>query len=122
MNDNDWKALGIAIFIAILLLRGVIRAIRGRSRNQMDRINQAAERVLKEQQQAARNPGRASTPLTQPKTAFGSTAKAKPRPTRAAATAQKPRTPSAALANVRTPAVVRTGLSGGKEPVIQRRR
>jgi hypothetical protein len=59
----------------------------------------------------------------QRKNAIGTAAKPKARPVRSTAAAKKPQSASAALlAQTRSPAVVRRGLFGGKEPVIQRRR
>lgn len=121
MNHNDWGYAWVAIIVAFIVLRGLFRMIRGLTTGgggQMDRISAAAKRVLQEQQ------GRTSVPVTQAKGGIGSGAKAKSHSVRGAASAQKQQTQSASLlAKNRMPAVVRTGLlSGGKEPVIQRRR
>ncbi len=140
MNGDETKAIGFAVFIAFLLLQGVFRMIRkarnagagaGRAADgtgRLDRIDAAAKRILSE-----RESGRTSVPVTQSGGIGTAAAKAK-RPARTAAMTQKtgtqkktapqkvPHKPRAPI-SVRSPAVVRTGLlSGGKEPVIQRRR
>ncbi|HVY99650.1 MAG TPA: hypothetical protein VHA35_09120 [Dongiaceae bacterium] len=125
MSQNELSAIAVAIFIGFALLRGLARMLRSlgkadRGDGGMARIDAVAKRILREQQAA-----RSSVPATTG--ALGTAAKAKPRPARSAASLQKvmPKAgaSSAVLAKTRNPAVVRTGLlSGGKEPVIQRRR
>lgn len=133
MNHNDWSFGWAAIIVGFIVLRALFGFLRNlgkaKSGSQMDRINAAAKRVLEEKQT-----GRTSVPVTQTKSGIGTATtakqrpiratatKAKPRPVRNAAMAQKPGSAVAALAKTRSPAVVRTGLSGAKEPVIQRRR
>jgi len=131
MNDNHFKAIGIAIFIAFVLLRAAIRMIRGGGKSQMDRIDAAAKRVLQDQKS-----GRSAVPLTQTMTQAQSQAKAQSEAPRSSRQTQQrqnaqnqPRkgvTKTARpLSTNRTPAVIRRGaglLSGAREPVIQRRR
>jgi len=121
MNHSDWSYAWAAIVIAFIVLRAVIGLIRraakaDRGGDGMARIDAAAKRILEDRAK------RGSVPVTQDKSAIGTATKAKPRPVRNAAMAQKPGSAVAALAKTRSPAVVRTGLSGAKEPVIQRRR
>jgi hypothetical protein len=137
MTQNELSAIAIAIFVGFALLRGIFRMLRsllagdsGRTdrsrmdRSQIDRIGAAAKKVLAERERAMRS---SAVPTTQGnaqrKNAIGTAAKAKARPVRSTAAAKKPQSASAALlAQTRSPAVVRRGLFGGKEPVIQRRR
>jgi hypothetical protein len=134
MTQNEMSAVAVAIFIGFALVRGIFRMLRnlaGGNTGQMDRINAAAKKVLAEQQQAMRSSG---VPATNTKgagakpqrgTPLRSSSAAKAKPARQARTAdmQKSQTASAALlSTTRTPAIVRTGVFSGKEPVIQRRR
>jgi hypothetical protein len=117
MHDNRWMIwLGLVIlFLVFKGARAVLRAAKSGSNDGMARLNAAAERILKERGVSAS----ASNPI--PRT------KANPmgaKPTRGQIAAGKPRNSPAVMKAGATPAVVRRGslLSGGREPVIQRRR
>src|SRR6186713_782924 len=112
-NSQFWIwALVIFVFLAFKAVRGVLRASGGKPGDGMARLNAAAERILKERGITASNP----IPRT----------KANPmgaKPTRGQIAAAKPRASPAVMKVGATPAVIRRGslLSGGQEPVIQRR-
>src|SRR3954469_6269427 len=98
MDHNSWRYAGVAIIVAFVVLRGLFRMLKNLGSgggNQMDRIQQAARRVLQEQQKT----GRTSVPVTQQKAGIGTASKAKQRPMRTAATGQKARAAGIALAN-----------------------
>jgi hypothetical protein len=120
MNDNRWWIWIVVVFVLLAfrglgaLLRTVKRANTGTADSGMDRMNAAAERILKERAQSGANQSGAN-PL--PRTGVKSrkpAATSKPRPQHQHVV---PKTPS-------TPAVIRRGglLSASREPVIQRRR
>ena len=108
MHENWWGWLAVVIIFAIVQAwRALVRSTRAND-GSMARLNAAADRILKERGASAANP----LPRTKPQPAK-----------RNPAVATKPRMP-APLPKASTPAVIRrTGiLSGGEEPVIQRRR
>jgi hypothetical protein len=113
MYDNRWIGwVGlIVLFLIFQGVRAVLRAAKSGSNDGMTRLDAAAERILKERGVASSNP----IPRTNPGSA---------KPTRGQIAAAKPRHSPAVMKAGATPAVVRRGslLSGGKEPVIQRRR
>jgi hypothetical protein len=112
MHDDRWWGwlVLIVIFVIIRAIRAVFRTTQKKADDGIARMNAAAERILKDRagQQAA-----AGNPI--PRTALDSrkpAAPAKPRPGHVV-----PKVKSA-------PAVIRRDafLSGGREPVVQRRR
>ncbi len=115
-NSQLWIwALVIFVYLAFKAVRGVLRASAGgKPGDGMTRLNAAAQRILKE-----RGITTASNPIPRTKTnPMGA------KPTRGQIAAAKPRNSPAVLKVGATPAVIRRGslLSGGREPVIQRRR
>ncbi len=110
-NSQLWIwALVIFVYLAFKAVRGVLRASAGgKPGDGMTRLNAAAQRILKE-----RGITTASNPIPRTKTnPMGA------KPTRGQAAEQ-----SGGAEVGATPAVIRRGslLSGGREPVIQRRR
>ena len=120
MDDNRWWGWAglIILFLIIQAWRALFRAARS-GNSGMARLNAAAERILKERGASASNP----IPRTQglkSQTTQNQSAATRPR---AHAATTTPRT-QATLPISSTPAVIRrsTMLSGGREPVVQRRR
>jgi hypothetical protein len=103
-DDRWWGWLGLIILFVIFQgLRALFRGAKN-AQGGMARMNAAAERILKERGASVANP--------------------LPRTTRGQIAAAKPRHNPAVMKAGATPAVVRRGslLSGGREPVVQRRR
>ncbi len=120
-NSQLWIwALVIFVYLAFKAVRGVLRASAGgKPGDGMTRLNAAAQRILKERGiTTASNP----IPRTHAKPTGANPMGAKP--TRGQIAAAKPRNSPAVMKVGATPAVIRRGslLSGGREPVIQRRR
>jgi hypothetical protein len=128
MHDNWWIWLGIVILFAIgkawrALFRSVQNAGSGNGTGAgtgMARLNAAAERILKERNAPAANPIPRTHATRTPPSTKGKI-KAAAQQSRNTAAMQRQTAP---LAKSTTPAVIRrTGiLSGGREPVVQRRR
>jgi hypothetical protein len=112
MDNNRWWGWAglIILFLIVQAWRALFRAMRN-GNSGMARMNAAAERILKERGTSAANPIPRTTSATAKQHSRKLTGLAKPGA-------------SAPLPKSSTPAVIRrTGiLSGGREPVIQRRR
>jgi len=125
MDDNRWWGWAglIILFLIIQAWRALFRAARS-GNSGMARLNAAAERILKERGLKERGAS-ASNPIPRTqglKSQVTQNQSAATRP-RAHAATTTPRT-QATLPISSTPAVIRrsTMLSGGREPVVQRRR
>jgi beta-glucosidase-like glycosyl hydrolase len=121
MHDNWWGwAAAFIIFAIVQAWRALFRTTKGANRTDgMARLNAAAQRILKERTASAANPPRSHATRTPPSTK--GVGKASAQQSRNTATMQRQTAP---LAKSTTPAVIRRSgfLSGGREPVIQRRR
>ena len=109
MHNGGWW-IWIVLIVVFAIFQSVRGALRGaqKANSGIARLNAAAERILKERGATAANP----IPRT------------KPTRSHAAKGPPKPRHSPAVMKAGATPAVIRRGglLSGGREPVIQRRR
>lgn len=112
MQENWWGWLAVVVFFVIVQAwRALVRSTKSTDTG-MARLNAAAERILKERQGGSPK----SNPIPRTK---GAAAKPMRSPT---AANPKPRS-AAPLPRSTTPAVIRrSGIFGGREPVIQRRR
>ena len=117
MHESSWIWIVVVVlFVIAQAWRGLIRSVKNAEPG-MARLNAAAERILKERQGA----GSRSNPNPRTKSMQAKSAAAKVTRSQSGVGA-KPRN-TALLPKSSTPAVIRrTGILGGREPVIQRRR
>jgi hypothetical protein len=116
---DSWVGVGLVIlFVIFQVIRAAFRGAKS-ANSGMARLNAAAERILKERSAGSAGSAGHATSSPIPRTQSLST-----KATRSPNAASKPRASGALLPKSTTPAVMRrvSLLSGGKEPVIQRRR